>query len=145
YKNANPDEALRAGLIQLFTGWKNVPDRKEELADQILDKIHLRVSLDKTFYNPLSPAENLSKLNDYITAIKNLRKAWLALPTLTKEILPEFISDIEDCLLPPEVTRNLSSIFYSEKSKLPEWRKTGMNSLERWSCDLELIDLMRST
>ncbi|MHC8331863.1 hypothetical protein [Pseudomonas sp. LB3P25] len=145
YENATPDETLRKKLIHLFNSWTTAPDKQEELADQILGKIVLRDNLDRLFTEDLSPAEHLGKLNDYISAIKNLRKTWLALPKSSRDLLPQFISDVEGCLLPSEVTRNLSSIFYSEKSELPEWRKTGMNNLEHWSCDLELIDLMRGT
>lgn len=145
YESATPDEALRNKLIDLFNSWKNTPDRKEELANEILVKIELRMYLDNLSGEDLSPAENLSKINDYIGAINNLRKSWLALPQVLRDLLPEFTSDVDGCLLPFEVTSNLSSIFYSEKSRLPEWRKIGIDHLEHWSCDLELIDLMKGT
>lgn len=145
YINAKPDETLKANLLSLLKKTNITEDDKVLLAKHIIIKVGWRENA-RSLYNQNPPtALHLEKLDTYIDLLNATRKAWLALPLMTKEILPEMIPEVESSLLPWEVTSKLSSVFYSDKSNLPSWRLTGLSNLERWGSDLEMIDLMRAT
>ncbi|VVO69974.1 hypothetical protein [Pseudomonas fluorescens] len=145
YINSKPDETLKGNLLSLFKKINIAEEDKLLLAKHILIKVTWREN-SRDLYNQNPPtALHLEKLDTYIESLNATRKAWLALPLMTKEILPEMIPEIDSSLLPWEATSKLSSVFYSDKSNLPPWRLTGLSNLERWGSDLEMIDLMRAT
>lgn len=145
YINAKPDETLKANLLSLFKKINITEDDKVLLAEHIIIKVGWREN-SRSLYDQNPPtALHLEKVDTYIESLNATRKAWLALPLMTKEILPEMIPEIDSSLLPREAKSKLSSIFYSDKSNLPAWRLTGLNNLERWGSDLEMIDLMKAT
>jgi hypothetical protein len=145
YTNSKPDETLKENLLSLFQKINIAEDDKALLAEHILIKV-IRREQSKNLYNQkISTALHLEKMDTYLESLNATRKAWLALPLITKEILPEMIPEIDSSLLTWEATSQLSSVFYSDKSNLPEWRLTGLSNLERWGSDLEMIDLLRAT
>lgn len=142
YSNAKPDQTLKQNLTALF-GKVKIPDSsKEMLVDRIILKINWREDSEKYSTSSLSVAEHFEKVNTYISSLYSVRKAWLALPLKTKELLPEMIPEITSSLLD---TTLLSSKFYDDKGSLPEWRQIGLSDLESWGSDLEMIDLMIAT
>lgn len=145
YINSKPDENLRGNLLSLFKKLDIAEDAKTLLADHILIMVSRRENYKYLYDQNPSTALHLEKIDSYIESLSATRKAWLALPLMTKEILPEMIPEIDSSLLPWEAKSQLSSVFYSDKSNLPPWRLTGLSNLERWGSDLEMIDLMRAT
>lgn len=142
YINAKPDEFLKESLISFFTKARIVGDRKELLAEYILRRVNTRDAAKRWRDENPTTAEHLEKIETYIESLTQTRKAWLALPVMTQEILPEMIPEIDSSLLSGEVTSVLSSKLYSDKSKLPDWRLKGLSNLESWGADLEMIDLL---
>ena len=142
YINAKPDEFLKERLISFFTKARIAGDRKELLAEYILRRIKTRDASKRWRDGAPTTAEHLEKIETYIESLTQTRKAWLALPLMTQEILPEMIPEMDSSLLSGEVTSVLSSKFYSDKSKLPDWRLKGISNLDRWGADLEMIDLL---
>ena len=145
YTNAKPDNILKENLFSLFKKLNIEENNRKLLAEHIIIKVSWRENSRDLYDQNPSTAVHLEKLESYIESLNATRKAWLALPLMTKEILPEMIPEIDSSLFPWEVTSKLSSIFYSDKSNLPPWRLTGLSNLERWGSDLEMIDLMRAT
>lgn len=142
YINAKPDEFLKESLISFFTKARIAGDRKELLAEYILRRVNTRDASKRWRDEIPTTAEHLEKIETYIESLTQTRKAWLALPLMTQEILPEMIPEMDSSLLPGEVTSVLSSKFYSDKSELPDWRLKGLSNLDRWGSDLEMIDLL---
>jgi hypothetical protein len=144
YINAKPDHLLKKSLLSFFQKVKITDDRKELLTEHILRKITWREDSKRHLDKNPTTAEHFEKIESYIEALNATRKAWLALPLMTREILPEMITEIDCCLLPDEAKSLLPSVFYSDKSKLPEWRLKGLGNLETWGSDLEMIDLLKA-
>lgn len=142
YINAKPDEFLKESLISFFTKARLADDRKELLAEYILRRVNIRDASKRWRDENPTTREHLEKIQTYIESLTQTRKAWLSLPVMTQETLPEMIQEIDSTLLSGEVTSVLSSKFYSDKSKLPEWRIKGLSKLEIWGADLEMIDLL---
>lgn len=142
YLNAKPDTSLKTSLLSLFQKIKIPDDSKALFVENILLKVTWRENFKKYTTNNPSPAEHNEKIKSYIESIEATRKAWLALPLVTKHALPEMISEVTSSLLN---TSLLSSEFYKDKSNLPKWRLDGMSNLESWGADLEMIDLLKAT
>lgn len=145
YVNAKPDDNLKENLISLFKKINITEDNKVRLAKHILIKVSWRENSRNLYNQNPSTALHLEKLDTYIDSLNAARKAWLALPLMTKEILTEMIPEIDSSLLPREVKSKLSSVSFSDKSNLPPWRLTGLSNLENWGSDLEMIDLLKAT
>jgi hypothetical protein len=142
YLTAKPDLLLKNNIIAALQRTEISQDNKEKLAENILLKIRWRLDSQKYYSNNTSVAEHLEKIESYIESLNAVRKAWLALPLMTKHILPEMMPDVGSSLLD---TSLLSSKFYNDKSSLPEWRLKGLSGIEEWGSDLELIDLLKAT
>lgn len=142
YLNAKPDTSLKTSLLSLFQKIKISDDSKALLVEHILLKVTWREDFKKYTNNNPSSAEHNEKIKSYIESIEATRKAWLALPLVTKHALPEMTPEVTSSLLN---TSLLSSEFYNDKSNLPEWRLDGMSNLESWGADLEMIDLLKAT
>ena len=142
YINAEPDHLLKKNRFTLFQKIKIPEDSKVTLIDHILLKVSWRESDRKYHEGNPSVAEHRERIDSYIDSLETTRKAWLALPLMTKHALPEMIPEIDSSLLK---ISSLSSDFYSDKSNLPEWRLKGLSSLDSWGSDLEMIDLLKAT
>lgn len=142
YINTKPDESLKESLISYFSKARIAGDRKELLAEYILLRVNTREASKRWRDKNPTTAEHREKIETYIESLTQTRKAWLALPVMTQEILPEMIPEIDSSLFSKEVTSVLSSKFYSDKTKLPDWRLKGLSNLESWGGDLEMIDLL---
>lgn len=99
YINAKPDDFLKESLISFFTKARIAGDKKELLAEYILRRVNTRDASKRWRNENPTTADHLEKIETYIESLTQTRKAWLALPVMTQEILPEMIPEIDSSLL----------------------------------------------
>lgn len=94
YLTAKPDLLLKNKIIAALQRTEMSQDNKEKLAENILLKIRWRLDSQKYYSNNPSVAEHLEKIESYIESLNAARKAWLALPLMTKHLLPEMMPEV---------------------------------------------------
>lgn len=146
YQNAAPDESLKLALISAFEDMSIARDIADKLSKIILQLIVNRNNGRNCFDNSPSIAEHIVKLDAYIDSLSSARKALLALPLMTQEVLAEMSGELDfNCtLLDGKALSTLFCPMYDNKSNLPEWRLKGLSHIERWGAEVELLDLMKA-
>jgi hypothetical protein len=133
---------LYGALLNTLNSLREKPKEPNLLATEICKFVGWREAYQKNYGIDEAPAIQREKMETYIANIKSARKAWAALPKATREIIGEYISNSDSTLLPNQTISKLSSVFYSDKSKLNDWRKKGLDHVESWGSELEMLDLL---
>ncbi|MEH6491583.1 hypothetical protein [Halopseudomonas sp.] len=133
---------LYDALLNTLNSLREKPKEPHLLATGICQRVGWRETYKKCYGISEAPAIQLEKIDTYISTLKAARKAWSALPKETRELLGEFIASSDSTLLPNQTIAKLSSVFYSDKSKLNEWRTNGLAHVDSWGSELEMLDLL---
>lgn len=139
------DESLRGDLLALFQSFRNKPRDPAALADRLLTEVWFYERFKEEAKNEPTPDIHRKKVERFRKAMQEARQAWIDLPPVVRQVMPSHIPFTGTSLLSKPLLEALMLEGYWNKDyQLPDWRKAGLEEIEEWGADLEMLDLLQA-
>ncbi len=133
---------LKGALVQLLEKLRKPPKDPQELAELICVRIEWREQASKEYGAHEPYAKQMEKLDAYIKCLQATRRAWTLMSRHARDCQLDYAVESEATLLPGSVIVKLPTVYYSDKTELPEWRREGLDNVDGWGYSLEMLDIL---
>lgn len=140
-----PDPELMGQLLALFQKFRTPPTDSQRLAERLANEDWYFVRHKAHALAEPPPAEHRDKVERFVKAIKEARSAWLDLPPTVQQVMHQNIPYTNESQFSKSILESLQlAYFFKGERRLPEWRNEGMEKIQEWGADLEMLDLLQS-
>lgn len=139
------DQSLKASLLALFETFQKMPRDPAKLIERLLTEAWYYEQFKEEAKKEPTPDIHRKKVDRFRRAIQEARKAWIDLPPVVRQVMPSHIPFTGTSLLSKPVLEALMlEGYWSKDHQLPDWRKAGLEEIEEWGADLEMLDLLQA-
>lgn len=140
-----PDPKLMDQLLALVQTFRKPPTDPTRLAERLASEEWYFVQIKAHALAEPPPAEYRDKVERFVKAIEDARSAWLDLPPTVQEVMHQNIPYTNESQFSKSILESLQqAYFFKWESRLPDWRTQGIERLQQWGADLEMLDLLQS-
>lgn len=140
-----PDPELMSELLVLFESFRTPPTDPPKLAERLANEDWWFKQIKPQLLAEPPPAEYRDKVERFLKATQDARNAWLDLPPTVHEVMHQNIPYTNESLFSKEILESLQfAYFFKGERRLPAWRNQGLDQIQEWGADLEILDLLQS-